>query len=292
VRLRFVLSEMTIGLRRNLSMTVAVILTVAIGLGLLGGAWLVSRQINTMKDYWFGKIQVSVFLEDSVTQPERDAIRQQLLQLPQVQQVFYESKQEAYQHFKQQFKSVPALVKNTDPSALPESFRVKLKDPKQFQIVASAVQNMPGVNEVADESGALKRFFRILDFFQNGGAVLALLSMAAAILMVFNTVRLSAFSRRRETGIMRLVGASNFYIQTPFVLEGAVAGFVGSLLASLGLVAFKVVFIDHGVRVALGGIVSYIGWDTVIRTVPVLILLGVFLGAVTAFGTLQRYLRV
>src|SRR3954451_9741621 len=173
MRWRFIASEMFIGLRRNLSMTIAVVLTVAIGLGLLGGAWLVSRQINTMKDYWFGKIQISVFLTKDVTQPQRDAIRQQLQTLPDVDRVFYESQQEAYLHFKEQFKSVPALVKNTDPSALPESFRVKLRDPRKFAIVASAVTGLPGVDEVADQSAALKKLFRVLNFFEHGGIVLA-----------------------------------------------------------------------------------------------------------------------
>src|SRR3954462_11313270 len=102
-----------------------------ISLGMLGSALLASRQINTMKDFWFDKIQVSVFLTKDVTQPERDAIRTELQQLPQVQQVYYESKQQAFARFKVQFHDVPSLVKNTSPDALPESYRVKLKDPQK-----------------------------------------------------------------------------------------------------------------------------------------------------------------
>jgi len=292
VRWRFVLSEMAIGLRRNLSMTIATILTIWIALAFLGGAWLFNQQINATKDYWFGKIQISVFLTKDVTQPERDAIRQQLEALPQVDKVFYESKSEAYIHFKDQFKSVPALVKNTDPSALPESYRVKLKDPKKFAIVASAVQNMPGVDQVAAEAQALKKIFKLFSGLRNGMLVVAIAILLASILLIFNNVRLAAFSRRRETGIMRLVGASDLYIQAPFILEITTSALIGGILASLLMFAIKAVIVDHGLKSAFGGILTYIGWGAVWGTIPYLILAGILIAGVTAFGTLQRYLRV
>ena len=292
MRWRFVLSEMAIGLRRNLSMTIATILTIWIALAFLGGAWLFNQQINATKDYWFGKIQISVFLTKDVTQPERDAIRQQLEALPQVDKVFYESKSEAYIHFKDQFKSVPALVKNTDPSALPESYRVKLKDPKKFAIVASAVQNMPGVDQVAAEAQALKKIFKLFSGLRNGMLVVAIAILLASILLIFNNVRLAAFSRRRETGIMRLVGASDLYIQAPFILEITASALVGGILASALMFAIKAVIVDHGLKSAFGGILTYIGWGAVWGTIPYLILAGILIAGVTAFGTLQRYLRV
>jgi cell division transport system permease protein len=292
VRARFVLSETAIGLRRHLLMTIAVVLVVAISLTALGTSWLFHRQVNTMKDYWFDKIQVSVFLTKDVTQPERDAIRQQLQQLPDVQQVYYESKQQAFARFKVQFKDVPSLVNNTDASALPESFRVKLKDPRKYTIVASAVQNMPGVDEVQGRSKALENFFRFLNGLQRLVLFVGALALMATILLIYLSVQLAAFSRRRETGIMRLVGASDLYIQAPFVLEGAFAGFVGAGIAAVGLVGIKAVLIDHGVKSLFGNIVRYIGWDAVVQTIPVVLVIGVLLAAVTSLLTLQRYLRV
>src|SRR2546423_180102 len=259
---------MAIGLRRNLSMTIAVVLTVAISLTGLGGAWLVHKQVNTMKDYWFDKIQVSVFLTRDVTQPERDAIRTELEQLPQVQTVYYESQQQAYERFKVQFKDVPSLVKNTLPSALPESYRVKLKDPRKYAIVQSAVQNMPGVDEVQGRSKALENFFRFLDGLQRVVLIGAALALLATILLIFNTVRLAAFSRRRETGIMRLVGASDLYIQAPFILEITAAALIGGILASAAMFAIKALIVDHGLKAAFGGILTYIGWGVVWGTVP------------------------
>lgn len=293
MRARFILSEMAIGLRRNLSMTIAVVLTVAISLAGLGVAWLMNAQINTMKDFWFGKIEVSVFLQKDVTQPERDAIRNELEQLPQVQRVYYESQAQAYARFKEQFKNVKALVQNTPESALPESYRVKLYDPKNYAVVASAVSEMPGVDSVANVDAALKKVFRFFDGIQRAALVVAIVVFVVAVLLIFNTVRLAAFSRRRETGIMRLVGASDLFIQGPFVLEGAFAGLVGSA-AALGLLAlFKVVLIDHGLKSAFGdNITRYIGWSTVYWTFPALIAIGVFVSSAISAVTLQRHLRV
>jgi cell division transport system permease protein len=293
MRARFVLSEMAIGLRRNLSMTIAVVLTVAISLAGLGVAWLMREQVNTMKDFWFGKIEVSVFLQDGISQPDRDAIRTELQNLPQVETVYYESKDQAYERFKQQFAQEKQLVANTDRDALPESFRVKLYDPKKYGIVASAVSQMPGVDQVADVNGALKKVFRFFDGIQRAALVVAIIVLIVAILLIFNTVRLAAFSRRRETGIMRLVGASDLYIQGPFVLEGALAGLIGAGLATGLLALFKIVLIDHGLKSAFGlNITRYIGWDTVLLTFPWLTVLGVLIAAVISAATLQRYLRV
>jgi cell division transport system permease protein len=293
MRARFVLSEMAIGLRRNLSMTIAVVLTVAISLAGLGVAWLMREQVNTMKDFWFGKIEVSVFLQDGISQPDRDAIRTELQNLPQVETVYYESKAQAYERFKQQFAQEEQLVENTDPDALPESFRVKLYDPKKYGIVASAVSQMPGVDQVADVNGALKKVFRFFDGIQRAALVVAIIVLIVAILLIFNTVRLAAFSRRRETGIMRLVGASDLYIQGPFVLEGALAGLIGAGLATGLLALFKIVLIDHGLKSAFGlNITRYIGWDTVLFTFPWLTVLGVLIAGVISAATLQRYLRV
>jgi len=291
MRAQFVLSEIRIGLRRNLTMSVAVIITVAISLALLGTAWLIRQQVNEMKSYWFDKIQVSVFLADNVTDAQRKAINQTLVGLPDVQHVFYESKQEAYQHFKHDFRDSPDLVKNTSPDALPESYRVKLKDPNNYDIVASAMQGQPGVLQVSDDSAVLKKFFRFLHGLEvmAYGAAGALL--LATVLLIYNAIRVAAFSRRRETGIMRLVGASDFYIQLPFILEGAVSGLVGGLFASGGVIAVKALLIDKVLRPAFK-FTSFIGWGTVWQTVPVLILFGVLLAAAASFVTLRRHLRV
>ena len=292
MRLRFILSETWLGLIRNVSMLAALVLTVVISLGMLGSALLASKQISTMKDFWFDKIQVSVFLTKDVTQPERDAIAGELHQLPQVKQVYYESQSQACARFRKQFQDVKSLVDNTPCSALPESYRVQLKDPQKYLVVSSAVQNMPGVDEVQGRSKALERFFRLLNKGQAAGLLAAAVALLAAVLLILNTVRMSAMSRRRQTRIMRLVGASDLYIQGPFVLEGATAGLIGGIGASLGVVLVKVVLIDGGVHAMFGNVVNYVGWSDVLSIVPILLVAGVLLAGLTSLLTLQRYLRV
>lgn len=291
VRVQFVLSEIFIGIRRNLTMTLAVVVTVAISLSLFGSGLLIRSQVSTMKDYWYDRVEVSVFLAADVEDTEREAIRRSLETNPKVASVFYESKEEAYEHFREQFKSSPDLVANVQPDALPESFRVKLSDPTAFAEVASSVRSAPGVQQVVDQREILDRFFKVLNGFQAAALFVAFVQVLAALILISNTIRVAAFSRRRETGIMRLVGASKLYIQLPFLLEGALAGLVGGVFASAILMAIKKFFIDAQLRPVFR-FTAFIGWDAVWAIVPVLLLTGVALAAGASFVTLRKHLKV
>lgn len=307
MRAQFVLSEVAIGLRRNLTMSIAVVVTVAISLALFGAGLLMRSQVSTMKDFWYDKVEVSVFLcsaqsdapscidpvtgrAQNITPAQRDQLGTDLRSLPQVEEVFYESKQEAFQRFKEQFKD-SAIADNVTPDALPESFRVKLKDPTQYAVVASAIEGRPGVEQVQDQRALLDRFFKLLNGLQLFALVIAGFQLVAAALLIWNTIRVAAFSRRRETGIMRLVGASNFYIQLPFLLEGAIAGLVGAIIASFGLVGVKHFFIDERLAPSFK-FTTFIGWDAVFTVIPILLLVGAGLSALVSFLTLRKYLRV
>jgi len=302
MRASFVLSEIGIGLRRNLTMTIAVIVTTAISLALFGAGLLIREQVSTMKDYWYDKVEVSLYLcgdgstsancnGTSVTPDQRTEIQQELQETPLVEKVFYESQQDAYKRFSEQFKDSPDLVSNVTADALPESFRVKLKDPTQFEVVASEFRDRPGIDEVQDQKALLENFFKLLNTLQLFALIIAGVQVFAAVLLISNTIRVAAFSRRRETGIMRLVGASNLYIQLPFLLEGVLAGLVGALLASGAVVALKAILIDRLLKPNFP-ITAYVGWDAVIAVIPIIILTGVALSGLASFLTLRRHLRV
>jgi len=302
MRATFVTQEIGIGLRRNLTMTVAVIITVAVSLALFGLALLVGKQAGTMKDYWYDKVEVSLFLclkdseaascsQGTVTEAQRTQIRADLDKLqPLVKQVYYESKTEAYDRFKRQFKD-SAIAENITPEQMPESFRVKLADPTQYDVIASAFGGRPGVEQVQDQRRVLEPFFRVLRVVSVGAMIMAGIMAIAALLLIVNTIRVAAFSRRRETGIMRLVGASNFYIQLPFLLEGAIAGAIGASLAT-GLVSgAKFAGVDRYLEPNFR-FTPFIGWDAVLSTVPWLFAFGVGVSALVSAVTLRRYLRV
>ena len=302
MRAQFIFSEIGIGLRRNLTMTIAVVVTMTISLTLIGIGLLARDQVNVMKGYWYDKVEVTVYLcgtsssaancaGKDITQEQRTALGNALRTTPQVQDVFYESKEEAYKRFKEQFKDSPDLVDNVSPDALPESYRVKLKNPEQFQVVASAFQDQPGVDSVQDLKKLLDPVFKVLGVFQKFALYVAGFQLVAAILLVSNTIRVAAFSRRRETGIMRLVGASNLYIQLPFLLEGALAGLLGGALASGFLALGKWGLVDKQL-VPLLKFTNFIGWDAVIGVIPILLVTGVVLSSGASFFTLRRHLRV
>ena len=300
MRAQFVFSEIGIGLRRNLTMTVAVIVTVAISLALFGSGLLIRAQVEAMKDYWYDKVEVSVYLcgeapsrtcASAVTDEQREELRTDLQAMPEVQTVYYESQEEAFEQFREQFEDSPDLVENVTAEALPESFRVKLEDPTQFEVVAAAFESRPGVEEVQDQKALLEGFFNVLNKLQLIALVIAGVQVVAAVLLISNTIRVAAYSRRRETGIMRLVGASNLYIQLPFLLEGVLAGLVGAGFAAGALVAVKVFLVDGQLRPSFP-VIAFVGWDDVLAILPLLFLTGVLLAGLSSFVTLRRHLRV
>ena len=302
MRANFVASEVSSGIRRNLTMTMAVIITVAVSLGLFGASMLVRAQVSTMKDFWYDKVEVSIFLcgkgSDTpscaggpVTGAQRDQIKADLESLkPLVDSVYYESQAEAFARFQEQFKNSP-IVDNVKPTALPESFRVKLSDPTKYDVVASAFAGRPGIEQVNDQRKILAKFFQLLGGLQLIALLIALSMLVVTVLLIVNTMRVAAFSRRRETSIMRLVGASNFYIQLPFLLEAAVAAGIGAILAVVGLVFVKIIVIDQVLAPSFQ-FTAFVGWDAVLAIAPLMILVGVGLAAIAAFFTLRKYLRV
>lgn len=302
MRANFIFSEVWIGLRRNLTMTIAVIVTVAIGMALLGVGLMINAQVSNMKDFWSDKVEVSVFLcgkddpfaacknSRGVNQEEKAALKAQIQGLPQVESVTFEDQAAAYRNFQNQFGADNILVSAITVEDMPESFRVKLKDPDSYGAVIEALKGAPGVANVVNQQQLLERFFNLLERLRLAALAVALILVLAAILLIGNTVRLSAYNRRRETAIMRLVGASNLYIQLPFVLEGMIAGLIGGVVAASLLITSKV-FLFDSVQVSLATS-AQLSWNDVASVIILTLLLGAFICMVTSFVTLRRYLRV
>jgi cell division transport system permease protein len=300
MRARFIAQEVRIGLRRNFTMTLAVMTTVAISLTLLGIGLLANSQVRVMKDYWYDKIEVSVFLCGSlsesascasgpVTDAQRASIQADLNSLPVVQNVFYESQAQAYQHFQERFKG-SAIAQNVTPDQLPESFRVKLKDPTQFPVVQSAFAGRPGVDTVQDQRTILEKFFKLLNVLRNGALLIGLASVITAMLLISNTLKIAAFNRRRETGVMKLVGASSFSIQLPFLLEGIFSTVIGWGI-STGLLSLFKLLIDTKVAPLLS-FTRFFTWRDVWVGSAELFGVGIVLSAIASIVTLRKYLKV
>lgn len=305
MRLGLIMGEVGSGLRRNVSMVISVILVTFISLTFVGAAILLQMQIGNMKGYWYDRAQVAVYLcteldttgtctQTAATQQQIDAVEDQLNSpalAPYIERYEFENHQQAYENFQAQLSDNP-IASFVTPETLNESFRVNLVDPTDADILIESLSGSPGVQEVADQRGYLDRIFAVLNAASYTAIGVAVLMLVAAVLLIATTIRLSAFSRRRELGIMRLVGASNRFIQTPFILEGVFAALIGSVLAGVSIVAIVQFFVQGYLTTALQSTTALVGLGDALLVVPILVAVGALLAAASAGVAISRYLKV
>lgn len=289
-RWRYLLAEVGVGLKRNLLMTLATVVTVTVSLALLGVGMLIRTQVDLARTVLFQEVEVSIFLLDSVTEQQRADFESELTGNPQVESVIYESKEQAFEHAQQIFAEDEAVLDAIEPDDLPASFRVSLVNPENFDVVRSQYVEYPGVDEVVDQRDTLDRFFALMNQVRRGAIVVAVFQLVAAAALIANTIRITAFARRDQTGIMKLVGATNWYIRLPFILEGIAAGVAGALLAG-GLLLLGMVTLVAGMREQIQ-FVPFIGIPQVLGVLPWLVAIGGGIAAVAAFLSLRRFLDV
>jgi cell division transport system permease protein len=293
MRAKYVLSEVAVGLWRNVTMTIAMIITMTVSLALLGASVLMFWTVADMRDYYYAEVEVAIFLTDEVTDDQRQSLEDALAQDPLVKSQIHETKDEAYARFREQFKDAPDLVEATQPKSLPESYRVKLDQPERFDDIRQKYQTYGGVEEIVDQRAVLQKLFDILGSLQGLSLVIALVQGLAALMLVANTIQVAAYSKRREVAIMRLVGASNWFIQAPFVLEAVFAGLIGALLASLTLVATKYFLLDsEALRPLFEGVLTPLRWVQIFWMIPLLAGVAALISAVTGWVTLRFYIKV
>ena len=300
--MRHTLRETWSGLRRNATMTLAVIVTMWVSLSLFGAALLATQQVDLLKGKWYDKVEVSAFLggdgvpgaqcsgEKAATQAQKDEIRQALQTNPQVSHVYYESKHEAFQEYQRIYADSPVKDVLTEDT-IQDSYRVKLVDPQQYQGVVTEAQGLPGVQSVVDLHNVLDPIFLWMNALKWVTFGMSALLLVAAALQIGNTIRMAAFARRRELGIMKLVGASNAYILMPFLLESLLAGLIGALLAclTLALGADLVVMrkMAHFITT-----VAWVGWPQVWTSIAWMIVVAIVLSVAPAYIATKKYLRV
>ncbi len=306
MQLTYVFSELGNGLRRNLSMTVAVVVTIFVSLTLVGMGLLLNAQAQKAESYWGSKLQITVFLcnqnsatanclDGEVTSAQKAAIARVLDGNTEVASWRLQTKQEAYDKWREAYVSdtdterrVYASIK---PSDMQESYWVQLKDPERFQGVKAAVQGLPGVNTVRDLREVLEPIYFWLNVMKWGAVAIAGFLVVAAVLQVGNAIRIAAFARRREIGIMRLVGASSLYISLPFLMEALVAAVIGVGLAAGALVLFMWAVIYRTLRPA-SNIVAWIDWGNAVTAIGYIAAIGLALTLIPTLVMTRKYLKV
>lgn len=303
MKLGYVFGEVAQGLKRNLSMVVSIVLVTFLSLTFVGTAALLQLQIGEMKNYWYDRAQVAVYLCSSYSPAEacpqgeasgdvKKAIEAKLKDAtlaPYVEKFYFLDHKQAFEQFKEEFAN-NSVTKYVTADQLNETFWVKLKNPADGAIITQSFSGVAGVEEVRDQRSYLDQIFSILNAASLAAAGIASVMLFSAILLISTTIRQSAFSRRREIGIMRLVGASNFYIQLPFIIEGVFAALIGSLLAGISVVAIVQFFIQGYLAVVMP-FTSFVGLSTGFVLLPILVGVGVFLAGFASIIAIKRYLR-
>lgn len=303
MRLQLILGEALTGLRRNASMVISVVLVTFVSLTFVGAAMLMQMQISKMQDYWAERAQVAVFMcrddstattcvDGAATGEQLDAVAAQLESTTLggiVRDVRFESSEEAYQNLLELYGQEYADY--VTPEQLGETFWVNLIDPTSSDVVTEAFNGTPGVDNVTNQLQYLEPLFSALTVATYIAIGIASLMLIAAVLLISTTIRLSAFARRKELGIMRLVGASNRFIQTPFILEGVFAAFIGSLLAGGAIIAGVHFGVGGYLRGRIDFITSWVDMSDAALVIPVIVLIGLVLAALSAGFAIRRWLR-
>lgn len=296
MRFGFLLSEVLNGLRRNITMTVAMILTTAISIGLLGGGLLVVRLADHSRAIYLDRVETQVFLNDDVSanDPNCDAnpckaLREKIEGRQDVKSVRFLNRQQAYDDAIRKF---PQYKDVASKDSFPASFIVKLDNPEQHKDFDLAMQGQPGVLSVLNQKDLIDRLFAVLDGLSRVAFAVALVQGIGAILLIANMVQVAARTRRTEIGIMRLVGASRWYTQLPFLVEAMVAATAGVVIAILGLLAVRAMFLENALnQFYQANLIARVDYADILYIAPILLLLGVAMSGVTAYVTLRLYVR-
>ena len=296
MRFGFLLNEVITGLRRNVTMTVAMILTTAISIGLFGGGLLVVRLADHSRNIYLDRVETQVFLTNDISanDPTCDgdqckALRSKIEGRNDVKSVRFLNRNDAYNDAIRKF---PQYKDVAGKDAFPASFIVKLDNPEQHKEFDQAMNGQPGVLNVLNQKDLIDRLFAVLDGLSNAAFAVAVVQAIGAILLIANMVQVAAYTRRTEIGIMRLVGASRWYTQLPFLLEATVAALAGVVIAILGLVVVRALFLDNALnQFYQANLVARVDYADILYIAPILVLVGVVMAGVTAYVTLRLYVR-
>ena len=291
-RLGYFFRETGIALRRNGLVTFAAIATVFISLFLLGASLLVRQTVDRTTELWTGNVEVSVFLRDQASQEEIEQLGRDISAMPEVQNVEFESHVQAYENFQRLFRDSPALVENVEPESLPQSYKVKLVDPERFDVIAARLAGNPAIDQIRDNQQFVNTLLAVTNILRTGGLAVAAIMLLAAGGLIGNTVRMAVFARRREIAIMKLVGATNWFIRVPFLIEGMVQAVVGASAAVLALFVMKVLFIDPLRTNNIFGFIVWFGTGHILLTIPILLLAGMVMATLASLLAMRRFLEV
>lgn len=295
----FIFREGVKGLGRNLTMTIALVITTALSLALVGTGALISKATAETKDLYLDRVEVMVELDEDISANDKDCsfdackqVRDTLQADSEVEQVTFRSREQSYQRFVELFQdSEPELVRETAPDALPAALHVRLKDPTNTAPL-DKVRDMPQVAVITDQADTVRSAAGTLNTFRNAAFAVAAAQALAAVFLIVNMVQLAAYNRREQIGIMRMVGASRWFTQAPFVLEAVLSVLIGAVLATVGVWAGKQFVVDPMLGDLYSSqLIARVPDSAVWTVMPLVGLVAVVLGGIAAQVALRSYVR-
>ena len=294
-RIGYFLRETFINLRRNFTLTVAAVLTVAVSLSLVGSAFQVRYAVNNATARWQGGIEFIIFLDPEIPGGQLDAIGNALQTHPDVRSARYVTQDEAYDEFVRLFADTPELAENITAEVLPSSYRVvpRIADGQLIDSIAETFKIQPGVFDVVTAKDTVDAILSVSNRLRNVFLFGAIVLLIVAVVLIFNTIRVAMFARRREIEVMKLVGATNTFIRVPFILEGMLQGIVGGLVAVVGLARLRDIIEDLFSREELALFSNFVvPTNEFSFTVVLVVILGAAVGAIGSAVAVGRFLDV
>jgi cell division transport system permease protein len=296
MRAGFLVNEVVNGLRRNVTMTIAMILTTAISIGLFGGGLLVIQLANQSRNIYLDRVESQVFLSPDVSanDPTCDAeackaLRAKIEARDDVKSVRFLNRDDAYTDAITEF---PEYKDVASKDSFPASFIVKLNNPEEHSEFDAALVGQPGVLNVLNQKELIDRLFAVLDGLSKAAFAIAVVQAISAILLIANMVQVAAYTRRTEIGIMRMVGATRWYTQLPFLLEAVLAATIGVVLAVIGLIAARALFLEKALdQFYQANLIARIDYADILYISPIMFGIGIVMAAATAYVTLRLYVR-
>ncbi len=293
ISVEYVVKETAGNLWRNRLMSLAAVLTVAVSLSLVGAALLIKQGVSTATSQWQGGVQLLIFFNPNAPASEKHSVEVQLKQMAEVKSFFYVDRAASYKEFKRLMANEPDLLNAVTQNQIPPSYRVVLKDPAEAPALGKIFAGQPGVKTTEYNFGAIKTMLDLSSIAQAVIIALALVLLLSATVLIFNVIRVGIFARRREVSVMKLVGATNWFIRIPFMLEGLTQGLVGAVVAAAGVLGLQSLFnyaINHfGVKLLSGFVITS---SDVIFTEIFVLAVGIVVGAGGSMIAVRRYLEV
>jgi cell division transport system permease protein len=290
---RYAIKETLQNLRRNLLLTTASMLTVAVSLSFVGGALLFRSGVDNATKSWEEGVEFEVFMDVDATPSEQARVERELSRDPDVSRVEFFSKQEQYELFKNLFANRPEYIDNVTADNLPTSYRVepRVADADLIRAIGDRFAEEAGVREVLFAEDSVRDVLNVSRYAQLGLLGLAVFVLFAASLLIFNSIRMAIFSRRREIEVMKLVGATNWFIRVPFMIEGLLQGLLGAGLAFAAVYFGSAFFVDWVGRFDLFSAFLLVTAQ-VLGTGALMLAVGAAVGAASAGFAVTRFLDV